>query len=147
MRRLWHEWESKSIGEIITARVRAWWRFPDSPTPWPEELDIAVRAPDAIPVCHCCTTPCELPVWFCPVCGTAVGPYNNILPFIRIFSLGEVFRSGVRPTARFTPLTVPGYILVAFQQLWFFALLYYLRLIMNYIKIRRQRNTQLSIAH
>jgi len=39
-------------------------------------------------------------------------PSTRLLPFVRIYSLGEVLRSGVGPSARFTALTIPGYIVM-----------------------------------
>ncbi len=106
MKEIWHEWNSKSLGEIIADRVRAWRLSFYLPNPWPDDWDLVVRAPDAIPVCHRCFTPREYPVWFCPYCGTSIGRYNNTPPFVRIYSLGEVLRSGVGPSARFTALTI-----------------------------------------
>ena len=139
---LWREWQSNNLGTVLVNGIRRWWKSLDRPDPWPAELDAAVRAPDAIPVCHHCTTPCSLPVWFCPACGASVGPYNNILPFVRIFSSGEVLRSGLQPTARFTLLTVPGYIFLAMHLVIFLAPFYYLRLVANYLKIKRYSKTK-----
>ena len=147
MKSLWQQWRSGSLRDITRSWIRVWRQSLDKPTPWPEELDIAVRAPDAIPVCHRCMTPCELPVWFCPTCGTAIGPYNNILPFVRIFSIGEVLRSGVSSSARFTALTIPGYIFVGLLWGGIFAPLYYIRLVMNFFRIRKERCTQHQGAH
>lgn len=138
------EWQSKSLREITLSGIKAWWHSFDSPDLWPEELDIAVRSPDAVPVCHHCMTPCVYHTWFCPVCGAAIGPYNNILPFIRVFSMGEVMRSGVSPAARFTPLTIPGYILTAFFIVWFLAPFYYFRLIKNYLQIKKHSAVSLE---
>ncbi len=135
----WREWQTKSLGKLLGDHIREWWSSLDAANPWPDDLDAAVRAHDAIPVCHRCSTPCELPIWFCTCCGTSVGPYNNILPFILIFSIGEVLRSGVQPTARFTMLTVPGYIIVAMHSGLILAPIYYIRLIANHIKIKRQK--------
>ncbi len=128
---------------MLISRIQAWWRSFERPDPWPPEVDAAARSADAVPVCHRCFTPCDLPVWFCPSCGAAVGPYNNVLPFVRVFSLGEVLRSGVSSSARYTPLTVAGYILVAIQEFWFLAPVYYVALIMNYVRIRRERGAEL----
>lgn len=136
---MWHEWKSRSLGAVIASRLRAWRMAFDTPNPWPDEVDRAVRSPEAVPVCHRCITPCDRPVWFCPSCGASIGPYNNILPFIRIYALGEVLRSGVGPSARFTRLTVPGYLFLGIQHVWFLAPFYYARLLMNYLRIKRQR--------
>ena len=135
-----HDWESKSLGEIIASRFKAFWTAPVLPDPWPREVEDAVRSPEALPVCHRCLTPQDSPTWFCPECGTAVGPYNNIMPYLYIFSLGEVFRSGVEREARFTRLTVPGYILLALTEMPFLAPLYCLRLFLNWRKVAKARS-------
>ena len=147
MKSFWQQWRSGSLRDITHSWIKTWWQSLDKPLPWPEELDTAVREPDAIPVCHRCTTPCELPEWFCPNCGAAIGPYNNTLPFIYIFSIGEVLRSGVSPSARYTALTIPGYILAGIQ--WggpLFGPLYYIRILVNAFKIRKKRRTQQDAA-
>ena len=136
-RGLLQEWTSKSLGRIVVDAVRRWWRELDTPDPWPSDIDAAVRAPNAIPVCHHCTTPCELPVWFCPACGAAIGQYNNVLPFIRIFSIGEALRSGVGPEAHFTPFRALAYVSLGLMQYGLFAPLYLIRLFLNYRRLRK----------
>jgi hypothetical protein len=37
---LWSDWTSRSLGNILTSRIRAWWRSIDTPNPWPGEVDI-----------------------------------------------------------------------------------------------------------
>lgn len=135
---MYSEWQSRSLGEILTSRIRAWWRSLDTPNPWSDELDVAVRAPDAIPVCHRCATPCDLPVWFCPSCGAAVGPYNNVMPYIYIFSIGEALRSGVGPEAHFTPFRIVAYVSIGVAEYTVFAPLYLLQLYRNYGKLKNQ---------
>jgi len=58
------------------------------------------------------------------------------MPYLRIFSVGEVLRSGVGPAARMTKLTVVGYALVALFEGWILAPVYGIRLIVNWRKIR-----------
>ena len=77
------------------AALLAWWRRPLPPDPWDEETEQQVEQGDAIPVCHRCMTPIEDEGWFCAKCGSAVGPYNNLMPFVYIASMGEVARAGV----------------------------------------------------
>jgi hypothetical protein len=136
------DWKSTSPAQIILSRIWAWWRSLDKPNPWPDELDIAVRAPDAIPVCHHCTTPCDVPVWFCPSCGAAVGPYNNVMPYIYIFSIGEALRSGVGPEAHFTPFRVVAYIVVGFSEYVIFAPIYYICLYMNHRRLTSKQDEE-----
>jgi hypothetical protein len=137
--------KSKSGGEIIVTGIKAWWHSLDTPNPWPDDLDIAVRAPDAIPVCHHCTTPCELPVWFCLSCGAAVGPYNNVMPYIYIFSIGEVLRSGVGAEAHFTPFRTVAYIAIGIAEYGAFAPLYFIRLYLNYRRLKREQYREPNI--
>jgi len=137
---LWSEWKSKSLGEILGSLIRAWWHSLETPNPWPDELDIAVRAPDAITVCHHCTTPCDLPVWFCPACGAAIGPYNNVMEYINIFSVGEALRSRVGPEAHFTPFRTIAYVAVGLAEYTVFAPLYFIRLYRNFQRLKHRQN-------
>jgi len=116
--------------------LRAFWPAVQ-PDPWPDEIDQAVRDPDALSVCHHCFAPQSGEEWFCSECGTAVGPYNNMMPYLHVFSTGEVLRSGVGPAARFTMLTVPGYILLGLSEAFVLAPLYYVRLYISWRKARR----------
>jgi hypothetical protein len=134
------EWNSKSLGSILLSRIRAWWLSLDRADPWPDELNDAVRGPDAIPVCHRCLKPCDRPVWFCPSCGAAIGPYNNVMPYIDIFSIGEAFRSGVGPEAHFTPFRTVAYGTLGLACYSVLAPLYFLRLNRNYRRLKEARN-------
>lgn len=77
------------------------WRFlewiknaPAKPDPWDAETVQKLDDPEVKQACHRCSAPQSPDAWFCPHCGVAVGPYNNVMPFLQIFSQGEVFRSG-----------------------------------------------------
>ncbi|MDD5706230.1 MAG: hypothetical protein PHR35_09910 [Kiritimatiellae bacterium] len=131
----WSDWATRSLGDILISRLRAWWCSLATPNPWPEEVDAEVRAPDAIPVCHHCMTPCDDPVWFCPACGAAVGPYNNLMPYIYVFSIGESLRSGVGPEAHFTPFRTVAYVVLGLAEYGVLAPLYFIRLYRNYRKL------------
>jgi hypothetical protein len=65
------------------------------PDPWPKEVDISVRAPDAIPLCIDCLYPQEEHPWFCPHCHFPTGECVPMMHYLQIFSLGEVLRCGV----------------------------------------------------
>ena len=107
------QWQTQALGTAIAKWIRAWLAT-CPPDPWPPELDEAVRDPAALAVCHHCFAPQEDSGWFCRECGAATGPYNNTMPYLHIFSTGEVLRSGVGPAARFTKLTVFGYVVLGF---------------------------------
>ncbi len=144
--RIWQEWKHRSLGAIVTARIRSWWMVEETPLPWSQAEDAAARASDAIPVCHRCFTPYALPVWFCSCCGSAVGPYNNIMPFVRIFSLGEALRSGVGPSAHFTPFRTLAYVSIGFVEYQIFAPLYFYRLYRNYRKLSHAASVREDVA-
>jgi hypothetical protein len=100
---------------------------PCTTDPWGKETADAVNHEEAIPLCHHCFTPQEHSGWFCPECGATVGPYCNYMPFIYIFSQGEVLRAGVTERIRRSKLIIIGFILfslgmfaVAAPIYWFF---------------------------
>jgi hypothetical protein len=80
--------------------------------PWSSEVDEAINQQEATPLCHHCLTPQDHNGWFCPRCGATVGPYSNYLPFVYLFSQGEVLRAGVTERLRHTPLIIMGYLLL-----------------------------------
>jgi hypothetical protein len=95
------------------------WRFvgwvreaPQKPDPWDAEFERRLEAPEALEVCCHCSTPQEPGAWFCKRCGSAVGPYNNLMPYVHIFSEGEVFRNGVTGRFRNRPFIFIGYVLI-----------------------------------
>src|SRR5258708_33321196 len=68
--------------------------------PWANEIEEEVNREEAVPLCHRCLAPQTHNGWFCPECGTTVGPYCNYLPYIYIFSQGELLRIGVTERIR-----------------------------------------------
>lgn len=81
------------------------------PDPWDTEVEDSLENQDATPVCHRCFTEQEPNTLFCPKCGTAVGDYNNILPWVNVFSEGEVLRNSLFDRLRVNMLTVTGFFL------------------------------------
>ena len=126
-------------GFWLVDKLREWWRQPPPSDPWDAEIDDAVRQPNAVSLCPRCLEPQAHSKWFCPLCGTAVGPYNNWMPYLWIFSLGEWLLSGLSPRAKFTKLTITGYILLAFSQYGPFAPLYLFRVFRNMVRLHDQR--------
>lgn len=129
--KLLDEMRETSFTEAFMRRILEFTAKPPYSEPWPEEVDDAVRRPDAVLVCHRCLAPQKPGAWFCPECGAAVGPYNNVMPYLYIFSMGEGFRAGVQPEAHYTPLTKTGYALAALSYMGPLAILYYLRMLQN----------------
>src|SRR5689334_19479136 len=86
---------------------------PVTSDPWDEETERAVQEDDAIPVCHHCLTPAKPGQWFCEHCGCAVGPYNNLMPYVDVFSQGEALRNGTMDRMPLNFLTATGYLLIS----------------------------------
>jgi len=102
-----------TAGVCIFALVRIiMWLFEGSrqPDPWDASVTAIVEAPDATRLCHRCLTPHDQTVHFCSECGAAVGDYNNLLPWVNVFSEGEVFRNGANLPVRRSPLVIGGYL-------------------------------------
>ncbi|MGB7749024.1 MAG: hypothetical protein WBN75_17235 [Verrucomicrobiia bacterium] len=70
-----------------------------------------MKEPEAVEVCHHCFNQQPPSAWFCEHCGSAVGPYNNWMPYLHIFSAGEVLRNGVMDKLRPNVLIISGYLL------------------------------------
>ena len=117
---------------LVGWRVILWVR--DSETtadPWDADTQTALNAPDAVAVCHHCLSPQPYHVRFCAECGSSIGPYNNLLPYVYIFSMGEGFRAGTSGTYRVSPLTVCGFLLGSTSQYSIFAPIYWFFLARN----------------
>lgn len=128
------DWLRQSLFGRIAARAKAYWAAPPPPDPWTAEADEAVRSDEALPLCPRCLTPQEGTDWFCPKCGASVGPYNNLMPYVNTFSLGEVARAGVGNEVRRTWFTVVGYFLFAIGANLVLSPFYLIRLILRWKK-------------
>jgi hypothetical protein len=107
------------IGEIALGglalaaflRLIVWIRdAPARPDPWDAEVERKLS--EAVEVCPHCLTEQPPTAWFCKGCGRATGPYNNLMPYLQVFSEGEVFRNGASGQFRNRPLILAGYFLV-----------------------------------
>ena len=134
------------VGEAalaVLALVLVWRGFvragqvPKSADPWDEDIEKALHEPEAVEVCHRCFDPVTPGSWFCGHCGCAVGPYNNVMPFIDVFSEGEVLRNGVNDKLRPNALIVAGYLFVSINLYSVFAPIYWILLFRN---LPRQQN-------
>jgi hypothetical protein len=104
----------------VTLGVKLIWKIREvasdvSPDPWSREVDLAVRAKDAIPVCMDCLYPQEERLWFCPHCGFPAGECNNVMPYLQIFSLGELLRRGVVGSPEKGLTLKLGFVLYSFE--------------------------------
>jgi hypothetical protein len=100
-----------------------------SADPWDEVVEAAIQ--DVPPLCHKCLVPQEQHGWFCWNCGASNGPYNNYLPFVFVFSVGEVLRSGTCEPVRRKPSFILFYFLVALATNAVFAPLYWFAFLLN----------------
>ena len=116
-------------------------RAPRQTDPWDPEMEVAVRQPDAVPICHTCLSPQIPPAWFCPNCGAAVGRYNNCLPYVNVFSIGEVFDAGARRRVPASAVTIIGFVLASIAEYTIFAPVYGVRLWQNLTKLRNETPT------
>jgi len=105
------------LGIALFWRLIVWIRdCPVHPDPWEQELTEQVAAPEAVEVCPHCLTEQTARDYFCPKCGAATGPYNNFMPWVYLFSMGEVLRTGTGGNFRRTPFVIAGYIFYALSQ-------------------------------
>ncbi len=123
-------------------RLFAWVReAPQSPDPWDAEVERQLQEPETREICHRCLTPHEPGAWFCRHCGTAVGPYNNLMPFLNVFSEGEVLRNGVGGRFRNRPLIVIGYFLLTLGIFPILAPIYWLSFLLNWKRSSDRRGS------
>jgi|SRR5690242_7571439 len=114
-------------------RLIVWVReAPTKPDPWDAEVAQQLMDPDTPEICPHCSTPQEPGAWFCEFCGRAVGPYNNLMPFVNCFSEGEVFRNGVEGRFHNRPLILVGLILFSISAYVIFAPVYLFCLARNW---------------
>jgi len=123
------------VGLLLLAGL---WRFigwirdaPVRPDPWDAEIEQKLEDPEIREVCRHCSTPQEPGAWFCAHCGSAVGPYNNLMPYLNVFSEGEVFRNGVTGRFRNKPVIMIGYFLISLGSYAIFAPIYWFFLLSN----------------
>jgi hypothetical protein len=116
------------------------------PEPWGAEVEASVQADDATPICHRCLTPHSELAWFCEHCGGAVGTYNNLMPFVCVFSQGEVFRNGVSDKLRASPLIITGYLLYSLVSYAVFAPLFWFFFFKNLRRLKVESPDESPVA-
>jgi hypothetical protein len=121
-------------------RLMVWVRTtPVKPDPWSAEIEASLHQADATPICHRCLSPYADDVWFCETCGAAVGPYNNYMPFVDIFSEGEVFRNGVNDRLKANPLIIGGYLLASLISYNIFAPVYWYFFFKHLARLKKEK--------
>jgi ribosomal protein L40E len=120
-------------------RLIAWVReAPVKPDPWDAEVERTLDEPEATEVCHRCLTPQPPNAWFCEHCGSAVGPYNNMMPYLNAFSEGEVLRNGATDRLRTKPLIIAGYLLFSLSTYLVLAPIFWFFLFKNLKRARHE---------
>jgi len=107
---------------------------PRTPDPWDSDTEKQIEADDAVPICRHCLAPQNHSGWFCPECGATVGPYCNYMPYLYIFSQGEVLRAGTTEHLRRSALIVAGYLLMSLGSFAVVAPIYWFFLFRNLFK-------------
>ena len=100
------------VGLIVWQIILRWRKITPQPDPWDSEIENSVQQSDAVEVCHRCFTLQPDNAWFCEHCGSAVGPYNNLMPYVKVFSEGEVYRNSMSDKHRSNALVAIGYALI-----------------------------------
>jgi hypothetical protein len=102
------------LAVAVFFRFLLWIRdAPVTPDPWDAAVEQKLSEPETSEVCPHCSTPQPPDAWFCEGCGRAVGPYNNVMPFLQVFSEGEVLRNGTTDRMRKGLLIPIGYFLMS----------------------------------
>lgn len=124
---------------IAVRRFLRWFRnVPISPDPWAGPAAQDWNAETATEVCHRCSQPHSPTQSFCTHCGTAVGPYNNCMPYVYLFSQGEVLRTGVIGRFRVNALTILGFLTYSLACYLIFAPIYWCFLVRNIRRLRSE---------
>ena len=131
------------VGFLLLAglwRLIAWVReAPPKSDPWDAEVEHQLEEPEAAEVCHHCLTQQPPNAWFCEHCGSAVGPYNNMMPYLNVFSEGEVLRNGAADRLRKNPLIIAGYLLFSLSVYVVFAPIFWFFLFKNLKRSREEK--------
>ena len=135
------KWIKHTVAGRLADRIQAYWNEPPPSDPWSLEENQAVQADDALPLCPHCLAPQEGTGWFCPKCGAAVGPYNNLMPFINTFSIGEVALAGTTDAIRNNWMTRIGYVLFALSA---YSLLFPVYLICRMFRKRKPSSAEVA---
>lgn len=128
-----------ALGVVVSYRLIRWVRrLPVSPDPWDEQTAQSLDAETTAEICHKCSRPHPPEQPFCEHCGAAIGTYNNCMPYVYLFSEGEVLRTGVAGKFRVNALTVGGYLIYSLISYLIFAPIYWYLLFRNVRRIKAE---------
>lgn len=129
-----------ALGLVVIFRLIYWVRrLPVSPDPWDETTAESLESDEIGEVCRKCSQPHPPGQSFCEHCGTAVGAYNNWMPYVYLFSEGEVLRTGVTGKFRLNAMTIGGYVLYSLTCYLIFAPIYWYLLFRNIQRIKAEQ--------
>ena len=106
--------------------------------PWPSEVDRAVRAAEAVPLCLNCLFPQDSHVWFCPHCGFPSGDMVPYMDYLNLFAIGEVLKRGVSGAPDRSAFLTVGFIVFSTMEYLPFAPIYW------YWMLRKARGRPIS---
>ncbi len=125
-----------AVTAIVLWRLFLWLGAqPPQPNPWDEDIEASLHEPDAVLLCPRCFEPEREGVQFCRDCGFPVGPYVLWSPYLYIFAVGDLLRTGVDRPFRVKRTTVCFLLVFSLLQYFVFAPVYWFFLFRN---IRRQ---------
>ena len=108
--------------------LRRFWDV-DAPNPY-GTVDTTQQAPDEveIPLCLNCLAREETHQWICPNCGWPISFNGSQMPYIDVFCMGALFRSGVDCSVELTRFRTIGLIVYSLVHYNIFAPLYWFRM-------------------
>jgi len=136
-----------ALSVVLICRLIRWIQWlPVSPDPWDHQTAQTLEAEATTEVCHKCSRPHLSEQPFCEYCGAAIGTYNNCMPYVYLFSEGEVLRTGVAGKFRVNALTVGGYLIYSLISYLIFAPIYWYLLLRNVRRIKAEADSQAGNA-
>lgn len=121
---------------MIWSLIRSILCTPPTPDPWDGHV-ASLDEDECLQVCHHCLSEHHSSLHFCPHCGALVGTYTGLMPPLYLYSIGDVFRSGVESARKHSALSKAGYFFAAFvayglvAPLFFILPVYWFKLLRN----------------
>lgn len=120
------------IAAVLVWRLIKWFGgAPTRPNPWDDATEASLHDPDALPLCPRCLEPDRDRVQFCRDCGFPVGPYVMWMPYLYLFAIGDLLRTGVDRPIRVSAPIVIFLLLFSAGEYFVFAPVYWFFLFRN----------------
>lgn len=128
-----------TITSVAAYRLFRWIQhLPVPPDPWDEQTARDLESAPLTEVCPKCSQPHPREHNFCEHCGAAIGAYNNVMPYVYLFSEGEVLRTGVTGKFRVNALTIGGFLIYSLMCYLIFAPIYWYLLLRNIRRLKAE---------